>query len=74
MYSNKNIPTFKDCIASLQLSKITQRTRRGQTVVSQNETSCLSMREHYRFRCNKTNLQSKKSILYLKVHIKFAFN
>ena len=41
MYSNKNIPTFQDCIASLQLSKITQRTRRGQTVESQNETSCL---------------------------------
>ena len=41
MYSNKNIPTFQDCIASLQLSRITQRTRRGQTVESQNETSCL---------------------------------
>ena len=41
MYSNKNIHTFQDCIASLQLSKITQRTRRGQTVESQNETSCL---------------------------------
>ena len=43
MYSNKNIHTFQDCIASLQLSRITQRTRRGQTVESQNETSCYFM-------------------------------
>ena len=47
MYSNKNIHTFQDCIASLQLSKITQRTRRGQTVESQNETSCIAYNNIY---------------------------